>query len=466
MARRSSAHKQRYARFLMEHPTHSEKKLWEALRQTEWGKDVLRQQRIAGWIADLHFVRQKLVIEVDGDIHRGRLLTDLHRDRVMEAHGFHVLRVPASLVLFDLPGVLTQIQLALHIFPHHNALPLGAQLLQNLHAKRHRRIPELQTLSQRMYLSEQLWYREMLSIYRYNATAFHQQQGSQPEQSPELWLSGWETLHMSNTLEPHTPDLLFARKQKPLAALQLYAGKDVERFFEQQRHTFQNHPYLTRIVPVYADFYRAEQPWYYGEPLPTYVHSLGQERHNKQRFQPHISSQSRTAEKRKALRAQTSPKAPPSTPPPQTHNVPQHRDGWPKDLHAFRIVDTYSPQGEHLRLLLWIVESHIPPSTFLLLQQGQPNPLAHTNESLAEAMITLQQQAEHFLQERAKHAQLDVPLPWQNLCPKQRKTLRKQLQMGYFPPRFHWEPAQQQWQQSNYEQQLQWERLEDTESTS
>jgi very-short-patch-repair endonuclease len=97
-----------------ERATHTEQKLWGALRRRQLGTAFRRQVPIAGrYIVDFLAPDVRLVVEVDGGSHRDRRLADLRRDETLVRLGYRVLRVPAEAILRDPPDVLEQIRKAL-----------------------------------------------------------------------------------------------------------------------------------------------------------------------------------------------------------------------------------------------------------------------------------------------------------------------------------------------------------------
>jgi very-short-patch-repair endonuclease len=80
-------------------PTQSEAKLWEALRGGQLGVHFKRQVRIGEFIVDFLAPAVKLVVEVDGGWHRGRVAADARRDRKLARLGYRVVRLRAELVL-------------------------------------------------------------------------------------------------------------------------------------------------------------------------------------------------------------------------------------------------------------------------------------------------------------------------------------------------------------------------------
>lgn len=98
------------ARELRRDMTPEEALLWQALRRFRpRGYTFRRQQIISGFIADFYCFQARLVIEVDGGIHREQVEYDAARDAVIAAHGLHILRIPNDAVRDHLDHVLQQI---------------------------------------------------------------------------------------------------------------------------------------------------------------------------------------------------------------------------------------------------------------------------------------------------------------------------------------------------------------------
>jgi len=89
--------------------TPAEKVLWQELRTNKLGSHFRRQQVIAGFIVDFYCHSAGLVIELDGDIHRGQQEYDAERDKILENMGLRVVRFANDDVLLNLPRVLVQL---------------------------------------------------------------------------------------------------------------------------------------------------------------------------------------------------------------------------------------------------------------------------------------------------------------------------------------------------------------------
>jgi very-short-patch-repair endonuclease len=75
--------------------------LWQRLKGSPQGIAFRKQHPIGTYRADFYCAAAKLIIEVDGIAHDmgDRPARDLTRTSMLEAQGYHVLRVPASDVL-------------------------------------------------------------------------------------------------------------------------------------------------------------------------------------------------------------------------------------------------------------------------------------------------------------------------------------------------------------------------------
>jgi very-short-patch-repair endonuclease len=101
------------AKRLRRRMTPAEWRLWQALRRNQLdGLQFRRQQVIAGFIVDFYCHAARLAVEVDGPIHRQRLVYDAERDAALGQHAIAVLRVRNAAVMSNLAGVLERIRRA------------------------------------------------------------------------------------------------------------------------------------------------------------------------------------------------------------------------------------------------------------------------------------------------------------------------------------------------------------------
>ena len=102
------------AREHRKHPTPSEALLWRRLCSKQLGVRVRRQHPLYPYIADFFVASHRLVIEVDGAVHRGREAYDAHRTSELERlYGVRVLRISAELVEQDVEAAVRLVREAL-----------------------------------------------------------------------------------------------------------------------------------------------------------------------------------------------------------------------------------------------------------------------------------------------------------------------------------------------------------------
>ena len=125
------------ARNLRRRSTDAERILWHELRGRRFdGLRFRRQQPIGPYIVDFYCSEARLVIELDGETHRGRELADRERQSRLELEGLRVLRAGNEEVYDNLEGVLEAIwevcraarenaATVSRTTPHPNPLPQG-----------------------------------------------------------------------------------------------------------------------------------------------------------------------------------------------------------------------------------------------------------------------------------------------------------------------------------------------------
>jgi very-short-patch-repair endonuclease len=101
-----------YGRDMRKQPTPAEEKLWEALRGQQLAVKFRRQHAIDSYIVDFVTIPDKLIVEVDGDVHLepSQVEHDAGRTHVLQELGYQVLRFTNEKVLHQLEEVLTTIQ--------------------------------------------------------------------------------------------------------------------------------------------------------------------------------------------------------------------------------------------------------------------------------------------------------------------------------------------------------------------
>ena len=114
------------ARELRTQPTRSEERLWGVLRNRQLdGAKFRRQQAIGPFVVDFFCAECRTIVEVDGSIHEMQREHDEERQRMLEACGYHVIRVSARTVETDLPSAIVAINDALD--PYRSPSPLDGE---------------------------------------------------------------------------------------------------------------------------------------------------------------------------------------------------------------------------------------------------------------------------------------------------------------------------------------------------
>lgn len=97
---------------LRQNATRAEEKLWFYLRDNKLGVKFKRQHSIGGYILDFYCAKNKLIIELDGEIHEKQEAReyDAVRDKFFRELGYTTLRFPNREVEEDLENVLEKIE--------------------------------------------------------------------------------------------------------------------------------------------------------------------------------------------------------------------------------------------------------------------------------------------------------------------------------------------------------------------
>ncbi len=103
-----------FARQHRKAPTASEAILWNALRDRRFrGIKFRRQHVLAPYIVDFYATSLKLVVEIDGGYHAGRVAQDAARDAALaRLHGVRVIRLDAARVERNLGATLAELAAA------------------------------------------------------------------------------------------------------------------------------------------------------------------------------------------------------------------------------------------------------------------------------------------------------------------------------------------------------------------
>jgi very-short-patch-repair endonuclease len=103
---------ERLAPRLRSNATPAEKKLWVVLRKLDLnGTHFRRQAPFGPYVVDFVCHRARLIVEVDGGIHRHPAVTarDAEREAWLSSRGYTVIRITNQDALFDPAGVATRI---------------------------------------------------------------------------------------------------------------------------------------------------------------------------------------------------------------------------------------------------------------------------------------------------------------------------------------------------------------------
>ena len=84
--------------------------LWNQLKGKKLGYDFHRQKPIDNYIVDFFCSKLRLIIEVDGEVHKDKGEDDIERQSKLESLGLKVLRFKASDIMKNLNNVLEAIE--------------------------------------------------------------------------------------------------------------------------------------------------------------------------------------------------------------------------------------------------------------------------------------------------------------------------------------------------------------------
>ncbi|WP_299214608.1 DUF559 domain-containing protein [uncultured Dokdonia sp.] len=108
----SRKHLETYRKSLRNNATAAERFLWKHLKNKQLnGKRFLRQHSILNYIVDFYCPSEKLIIELDGEVHFNEEAQeyDAKRTEELENLGFTVIRFENKMVFDLLPSVLLEI---------------------------------------------------------------------------------------------------------------------------------------------------------------------------------------------------------------------------------------------------------------------------------------------------------------------------------------------------------------------
>lgn len=101
-----------YRKTLRENLTPAEAFLWNFLKARKLeGKRFTRQHSIGNYIVDFYCASEKLIIELDGEVHLNSAAeeNDLKRTEYLQGLGFKIIRFENKMVFDFLPSVLKEI---------------------------------------------------------------------------------------------------------------------------------------------------------------------------------------------------------------------------------------------------------------------------------------------------------------------------------------------------------------------
>ena len=98
------------ARILRKRMTNCEIMLWEKLKGKILGLRFRSQHPIDIFIADFYCHEARLVIEIDGEIHEGRIEYDDGREAEIEKYGIKVIRFTNDEIINDIISVVNKIE--------------------------------------------------------------------------------------------------------------------------------------------------------------------------------------------------------------------------------------------------------------------------------------------------------------------------------------------------------------------
>jgi 5-methyltetrahydrofolate--homocysteine methyltransferase len=92
-------------------PAATEKIFWNEVRDRKLGGFKFKRQNLIGpYIVDYICLEKKLIVELDGVLHAGRIEYDERRDAFLEREGYRVIRFKNEDLLDDMYGTLEYIR--------------------------------------------------------------------------------------------------------------------------------------------------------------------------------------------------------------------------------------------------------------------------------------------------------------------------------------------------------------------
>jgi very-short-patch-repair endonuclease len=100
------------AQELRHQPTPAENARWRRIRNRQVGGAKFRRQHtVEGFVVDFVCIEQRLILEVDGEIHNtiDQQAYDREREAILEGHGFSIIRFTNDEVLHSTDSVVARI---------------------------------------------------------------------------------------------------------------------------------------------------------------------------------------------------------------------------------------------------------------------------------------------------------------------------------------------------------------------
>ena len=102
--------KKDFARFLRKNNTEAEGILWGILKNRKFCKFKFRRQHIIeGFAVDFYCVKNKLAIEIDGEIHDKQREYDKERETIIESEDIRIIRFTNDDILNRIDTVLKKL---------------------------------------------------------------------------------------------------------------------------------------------------------------------------------------------------------------------------------------------------------------------------------------------------------------------------------------------------------------------
>lgn len=100
-----------FRKHLRKNLTPAEVSLWKLLKGKQFhNKKFRRQQQIDEYVVDFYCAEHKLIIELDGEVHKSSTHADEIRDSKLKQLGYTILRFENTMIFEEISNVLLQIE--------------------------------------------------------------------------------------------------------------------------------------------------------------------------------------------------------------------------------------------------------------------------------------------------------------------------------------------------------------------